>query len=85
MGTNIQDWLDELYIGKYLIVPQIDIARICEDRFCLTINALERKSKKTIPISEFNELEVIFGEPKDYVEQIIEKRFIKKNHSKKKN
>ena len=76
LGSNIQDWLDELYIGKYLIVPQIDITRICEDKFCLTINALERKSKQTIPISEFGEHDVIFGEPKDYVEQIIEKQLM---------
>ena len=76
LGTNIQDWLDELYIGKYYIVPQIDITRVCEDRFCLTINVLERRSKKTIPITELSEHETIFGEPRNYVEQIIEKQLV---------
>ena len=74
LGSNIQDWLDELYIGKYRIVPQVDIARICEDKFCLTINALDTKTGKTLPITEFNEHETIFGESKEYVEQIIEKQ-----------
>ena len=76
LGSNIQEWLDELYIGKYYIVPQIDISRICEDKFCLTINALDRKSKNTVPITQLNEMDTVFGEPKDYVEQIIEKQLL---------
>ncbi len=74
LGTNIQDWLDELHIGKYKIVPQVDITRICENKFCLTINALDTKTRKTVPITELGEQETIFGEPRSYVEQIIEKQ-----------
>lgn len=74
LGTNIQDWLEELYIGKYNIVPQINIERITQDRFCLTVNVLNRQTKEVIPVTELSDMETVFGEPRDYVEDIIEKQ-----------
>lgn len=73
-GMNIQEWLDELYIGKYLIVPQIDISKVSEDKYCLSVNALDTQTKEVVPLIDFSEHKTIFGEQKDYVEQIIEKQ-----------
>ena len=38
LAEAISEWLDEIYIGKYPVSPQLDIEKIDEDKFCLTIS-----------------------------------------------
>ncbi len=38
LAETISEWLDEIYIGKYPVSPQLDIEKIEEDKFLLTVS-----------------------------------------------
>ena len=45
LAEAISEWLDEIYIGKYPVSPQLDIEKIDEDKFCLTISVKANDAK----------------------------------------
>lgn len=77
IGMAISEWLDEIYIGKYEIIPQFNIAKLGDDDFELSIS-IKNNSKKAnyepIPIKEMYESETIFDLTGSYVVSIIEKQ-----------
>ncbi len=38
LAEAINEWLDEIYIGKYPVSPQLDIVKLEEDKYVLTIS-----------------------------------------------
>ena len=78
IATSISDWIDEIYIGKYNIVPVLNISKITDEDFELTINIknkIEDKEPEILPIDIlYSEEELIFDKPSDYVISIIEKQ-----------
>lgn len=74
----INEWLDEIYIGKYEITPEINIIKIDEDKFELNISIKEVRPKNgeklSIPIENLSEMEQIFGFPSSYVINMVEKQ-----------
>ncbi len=78
LAANISEWIDEIYIGKYDVSPEINIIKIDDDKFELNISIKEKKSKNTlalsIPLSEMYQMNEIFSLPATYVIEIIEKQ-----------
>ena len=79
IAEAVQEWLDEIYIGKYPVLPRFDIEKITEDDFILTI-CIRKNDKKpleeqeTIPLADVEKMDKIFDLNKDFVENIIEKQ-----------
>lgn len=45
LAQAINEWLDEIYIGKYPVSPQLDIAKIDDDKFELTVSVRANDKK----------------------------------------
>lgn len=45
LAEAISEWLDEIYIGKYPVSPQLDIEKMEEDKFLLTISVKANDNK----------------------------------------
>ncbi len=45
LAETINEWLDEIYIGKYPVSPQLDIEKIEEDNFKLTVSVKSNDKK----------------------------------------
>jgi SNF2 family DNA or RNA helicase len=79
IATTISEWLDEIYIGKYDIVPVLTVSKITDEDFELTIN-IKKKAEK--PEDEeikhisalFDGEELLFGKPTEFINSIIEKQ-----------
>ncbi len=79
LAEAINEWLDEIYIGKYPVSPQLDIEKIEEDKFKLTISVksndkkLNEKEppKKLIDIYKEGEY---WGLQNTYIVSIVEKQ-----------
>ncbi len=78
VALAISEWLDEVYIGKYEISPQIKITKIDDDNFELSIqivsNAKKDKDAQPIQFPEIYKMEQIFGLSSTYAVDIIEKQ-----------
>ncbi|MDD3237552.1 MAG: DEAD/DEAH box helicase [Candidatus Gastranaerophilales bacterium] len=77
IGMAISEWLDEIYIGKYEIAPQLDIKKISEDNFELTIS-IKATSKKAnfepIQLADMYNMDTIFELNGAYVVSMVEKQ-----------
>lgn len=78
IATAISDWLDEIYIGKYDIVPVLNISKITDEDFVLTVtikNKADEKNPEILPIEVlYEDRETIFDKPADFVVSVIEKQ-----------
>ena len=79
VAEAIEEWLDEIYIGKYPVLPRFDIEKITEDDFILTI-CVRRNDKKpleeqeTIPFGDIYKMDKVFDLNGDLVVNIVEKQ-----------
>lgn len=46
LAEAINEWLDEIYIGKYPVSPQLDIEKLEEDKYVLTISVKSNNKKE---------------------------------------
>lgn len=78
IATAISDWLDEIYIGKYNIIPVLNITKITDEDFELTLtikNKQEGKEPEILPVEVlYSDAETIFDKPADFVVSVIEKQ-----------
>ena len=79
LAEAISEWLDEIYIGKYPVSPQFDIAKIEEDKFALTVSVKSNDSKVNakhgaIPLLDIYEEGTNFGYQNTYLVTIVEKQ-----------
>lgn len=79
IAEAINEWLDEIYIGKYDITPQINIIKVDDDKFELNISIKNKNKKSTLkfdPVSleEMYKSEKVFDLNADYVVNIVEKQ-----------
>ena len=79
LAEAISEWLDEIYIGKYPVSPQLDIEKIDEDKFCLTISVKandEKLNEKEPPkqLLEIYEDGTYWGYQNTYLVNIVEKQ-----------
>ncbi|MCR5261618.1 MAG: DEAD/DEAH box helicase [Candidatus Gastranaerophilales bacterium] len=78
VAMAISDWLDEIYIGKYDIVPVLHIAKITDEDFVLTVqikHKTEGQEPEILPVEVlYSDKKTIFDKPADFVTSIIEKQ-----------
>ena len=78
LAEAISEWIDEVYIGKYEINPQIVITKINDDKFELTIEV--KNNAKSAPMPDLMKFEEIYGQQNifgleaSYVVDIVEKQ-----------
>ena len=79
LAGAINEWLDEIYIGKYPVSPQLDIEKIEEDKFVLTISvkANDTKINEKEPPKKLLEIYnegTYWGYQNTYLVSIVEKQ-----------
>lgn len=78
LATTISDWLDEIYIGKYDISPVLNIAKVTDEDFVMTVtlkHKVEGGEPEILPIDVlFEDKETVFGKPTEFVTSIVEKQ-----------
>ncbi len=78
LAEAISEWLDEIYIGKYPVSPQLDIEKIEEDKFALTVSI--KPNDKKYAKEQAKELLSIYkdgttwGYQNSYLVNIVEKQ-----------
>ena len=74
LAFAISEWLDEIQIGKYNIVPLIRIEKLDEDRYKFIFEIQNKTTKEILPLSALNNEETIFGINTAIVIRDIEKQ-----------
>lgn len=78
LATTISDWLDEIYIGKYDISPVLNIAKVTDEDFVMTVtlkHKIEGSEPEILPIDVlYEDKETVFGKPTEFVTSIVEKQ-----------
>lgn len=78
LATTISDWLDEIYIGKYDISPVLNIAKVTDEDFVMTVtlkHKVEGCEPEILPIDVlYEDKETVFGKPTEFVTSIVEKQ-----------
>lgn len=78
LATTISDWLDEIYIGKYDISPVLNIAKVTDEDFVMTVtlkHKVEGGEPEILPIDVlYEDKETVFGKPTEFVTSIVEKQ-----------
>lgn len=78
LATTISDWLDEIYIGKYDISPVLNIAKVTDEDFVMTVtlkHKVEGGEPEILPIDVlYEDKESVFGKPTEFVTSIVEKQ-----------
>jgi len=74
LAETIAQWLDELYIGKYDILPFIEIKKVGDDDFELKIKVKNKLTQETALLDDLMEQRPVFGLDLDTVSQIVEKQ-----------
>lgn len=78
LATTISDWLDEIYIGKYDISPVLNIAKVTDEDFVMTVtlkHKIEGGEPEILPIDVlYEDKETVFGKPTEFVTSIVEKQ-----------
>ena len=79
LAEAINEWLDEIYIGKYPVSPQLDIEKIEEDKFKLTISVKSNDKKRNEKEPPMQLLDIYkegeyWGYKNSYLVSIVEKQ-----------
>lgn len=78
VATAISDWLDEIYIGKYDISPVLNISKVTDEDFVLTItlkHKIDENNSEVLPLEVlYSDEKTIFNKPSEFVVSIIEKQ-----------
>lgn len=80
LAELIDEWLEEIYIGKYDIVPRFEVQKIDANNFVFRIYVVDNKTGEKILLNEIYEKDTIFSQEALYVRSIVEKQieYIKK-------
>ena len=74
IAENFAQWFDELYLGKYDLIPFFVVNKIKEDEFELKIHIKNRKTGETIILDDLYHSDEIWGLNTDDISKIIEKQ-----------
>ena len=74
VAENIAQWFDELYLGKYDLVPYFVVNKTDNDKFELKVHIKNRQTNESILIDELNENERIWELETDDIAKIVEKQ-----------
>ena len=74
LAETIAQWLDELYIGKYDLLPFIEIKKVGDDDFELKIKIKNKLTQEIATLDDIMQQKPIFNMDLDTTAQIIEKQ-----------
>ncbi len=74
VAENFAQWFDELYLGKYDLIPYFKVNKISDDKFELKIHIKNRKTNETILIDDLYHKEKIWDLDTDDIGKIVEKQ-----------
>ncbi len=74
ISQAIENWLDEIYIGKYDILPQIEIKNLNNSSFTIELSIYNKVTKESLPLSSLDSEEFLWGYNKVFVNTIINKQ-----------
>lgn len=79
IAENFSQWFDELYLGKYDVIPFFKIDRICDEKtgeefFRLKVHIKNRKTDESVLIDDLYTEETIFGAASSDISRIVEKQ-----------
>lgn len=74
IAENFSQWFDELYLGKYDVIPFFKIDRLEDELFQLKVHIKNRKTNETVLIDELYHKDEIFGANSSDIAKIVEKQ-----------
>ncbi len=73
-AENFAQWFDELYLGKYDLIPYFKVNKLCDDKFELKVHIKNRKTSESILIDDLYHEEKIWDLETDDIGKIVEKQ-----------
>ncbi len=74
IAENFSQWFDELYLGKYDVIPFFKIDKIEDELFRLKVHIKNRKTGESVLIDDFYHEDTIFGANSSDIAKIVEKQ-----------
>ena len=75
IAENLSQWFDELYLGKYDVIPFFKIDRIEDELFRLKVHIKNRKTGENVLVDElYDDSKEVFGAPSSDIARIVEKQ-----------
>lgn len=74
LAENFAQWFDELYLGKYDLIPYFQVNKLSDDKFELKIHIKNRKTGETILIDDLYHEEKIWDLDTEDIGKIVEKQ-----------
>ena len=76
LAENFSQWFDELYLGKYDVIPFFKIEKIEDELFKLKIHIKNRKTNESVLMDELYHKEEVFDANSADISKIVEKQLI---------
>lgn len=74
IAENFSQWFDELYLGKYDVIPFFKINKIEDELFELKVHIKNRKTNENVLIDDLYTKEEVFGANASDISKIVEKQ-----------
>lgn len=74
ISENLSLWLDELYLGKYDVIPFFKISKMEDELFELKVHIKNRKTQESILIDDLYVKDEAFGANSSDIAKIVEKQ-----------
>ena len=74
IAESFAQWFDELYLGKYDVIPFFKIERLEDELFRLKVHIKDRKNNESVLIDKLYTDEEVFGAKASDISRIVEKQ-----------
>lgn len=74
IAENFAQWFDELYLGKYDVIPFFKIEKVEDELFRLKVHIKNRKTDESVLIDNLYTDEEVFGANSSDIARIVEKQ-----------
>src|SRR5574344_860430 len=74
VAESFSEWFDELYLGKYDVIPFFKISKLEDDNFKLKVYIKNRKTNESVLIDDLYVKDEVFGANSDDIGKIVEKQ-----------
>ena len=74
IAESFTNWFDELYLGKYDVIPFFKIEKVEDELFRLKVHIKDRKHNESVLIDKLYTDETVFGAKASDISRIVEKQ-----------
>ena len=74
LAESFAQWFDELYLGKYDVIPFFKIEKVEDEIFRLKVHIKDRKNNESVLIDKLYTDEEVFGAKSSDISRIVEKQ-----------